>query len=198
MPSLAKRIVEHAEALPEATPLYAGALLHLGNRTAINRALSRLACSKSLLRICRGIYMRPILCRFGVRTPFVEDAIEALTELWGETVVPCGASAANVLGLTTQNPMIMVYYTSGPDRRLFFGAQEIRLRHAPQWKLVSPYRPAGTAVRALAWLGPQEVEEALEQIVPKLSRKDVDELVAAHASMPAWMAEPIKALHADG
>ena len=138
--------------------------------------------------------MRPILCRFGVRTPFVEDAIVALTELWGETVVPCGASAANVLGLITQNPMIMVYYTSGPDRRLFFGAQEIRFRHVPQWKLVSPYRPAGTAVRALAWLGPREVEEALAQIVPKLSDEDLDELAAARAGMPAWMAEPVSEL----
>ena len=194
MSSLAKRIMEHAEAQPEATPLYAGALLHLGNRAAVNRALSRLAGSKSLFRICRGIYMRPILCRFGVRTPFVGDAMEALTELWGETVVPCGASAANVLGLTTQNPVMMVYYTSGPDRRLFFGAQEIRLRHTPQWKLVSPYRPAGTAVRALAWLGPQEVEEALEQIIPQLSDEDLDELVAARAGMPAWMAEPVSEL----
>ena len=198
MSSLAKRIMEHAEAQPEATPLYAGALLHLGSRAAINRALSRLAGSKSLLRICRGIYMRPILSRFGVRPPFAEKAVEALAKLWGETVVPCGASAANVLGLTTQNPVMLVYLTSGPDRRLYFGGQQVRLRHVPRWQLVSPYRPAGTVVRALAWLGPQEIEEALEQIVPKLSDKDLDELAAVCVGMPAWMAKPVKALSADG
>ena len=43
MPSLSKRILEHAAALPEATPLCPGALLHLGNRAAIDQALSRLA-----------------------------------------------------------------------------------------------------------------------------------------------------------
>ena len=142
--------------------------------------------------------MRPIMTKFGKRPPFAEKAVEALAILWGETVVPCGASAANVLGLTTQNPLMLVYYTSGPDRRLYFGGQQVRLRHVPQWQFVSPYRPAGTAVRALAWLGPREVEEALEQIVPELSGEDLDELVAAHVSMPAWMAKPVKALSADG
>ena len=43
MRSLPSRIMEHAEALPEATPLCPGSLLHLGKRVAIDQALSRLA-----------------------------------------------------------------------------------------------------------------------------------------------------------
>ena len=35
--------MEHAEALPEATPLCPAALLHLGKRAAVDQALSRLA-----------------------------------------------------------------------------------------------------------------------------------------------------------
>lgn len=198
MPNLSKRIMEHAELHPEAMPLYADALLHSGKRTAINRALSRLASSKTLLRICRGIYMRPVMTRFGIRPPFAERAVEALAKLWGETVVPCGASAANVLGLTTQNPVILVYFTSGPDRQLYFGGQQVRLRHVPRWQLVAPYRPAGTAVRALAWLGPLEVEDALKRIADELSADDRAELNSARSVIPAWMAEPVKAMIANG
>lgn len=198
MPSLPKRIMEHAEALPEAAPLCPSALLRLGRRAAIHRALSRLARSGRLLRICRGVYMRPIRTRFGLRAPFVETAIPALSELWGETIVPCGASAANVLGLTAQNPIRAVYLTSGPDRRLRFGAQQVRLRHAPRWQLVAPYRPAGTAVRALAWIGPLEVENTLAAIAPNLSSDDMAELAATRAILPAWIAEPVGALAAHG
>ena len=36
MRSLPQRIMEYAESLPEATPLCPGALLHLGNRAAID------------------------------------------------------------------------------------------------------------------------------------------------------------------
>jgi len=198
MPSLSKRIMEHAAALPEAAPLCPGALLHLGSRTAVDQALSRLARAGRLLRVCRGVYMRPIETRFGPRPPIVEKAVMALAELWGETIVPCGASAANVLGLTTQNPVLFVYLTSGPNRRLRFSAQEVRLRHAPRWQLVAPYRRAGDAVRALAWFGPREVEDALAAVANELSDDEMAELAAARAIMPAWMAEPVSALITDG
>ena len=56
MPSLSKRIMECAVALPEAVPLCPGALLHLGSRAA---ALSRLVRVGRRLRVCRGVYMRP-------------------------------------------------------------------------------------------------------------------------------------------
>lgn len=57
MRGLPKRIMEYAEGRPEATPLCSGALLHLGKRAAVDQALSRLARSGRLMRICHGVYM---------------------------------------------------------------------------------------------------------------------------------------------
>ena len=54
MKSLPQRIMEHAEAMPEATPICPAALLHLGQRAAVGQALSRLARSGRLMRICDG------------------------------------------------------------------------------------------------------------------------------------------------
>lgn len=193
MRSLPKRIMEHAEAAPEATPLCPGALLHLGRRAAVDQALSRLARKGRLMRICQGVYMRLVETRFGIRAPSVGKVIEALSTLWGETIVPCGGSAANRLGLTNQNPVRMVYLTSGPSRRLHFGGHPVELRHAPRWQLVAPHRKAGNIIRALAWLGPREVEDGLEAVMPELSPDELDELAAARAVMPNWMAEPVSA-----
>jgi len=191
MRNLPKRIMEHAEAFPEAVPLCSAALLHLGNRAAIDRALWRLARSGHLMRICQGIYMRPIKTRFGVRAPRIGKALTALAKLWGETIVPCGGAAANCLGLTTQNPVRPVYLTSGPSRRLHFGSLIVELRHAPRWQMVAPDRKVGDIIRALAWLGPGEVDDSLEAILPKLSESERDELAAARAMMPMWMAKPV-------
>lgn len=116
MNSLPGRIMEYAKATPEATPIRADDLLHLGNRAAVVRALSRLVRSDRLLRICRGVYMRPIQTRFGLRAPSLEKALASLAALWGEVIVPNGGGAANWLGLTTQNTVRSVYLTSGPDR----------------------------------------------------------------------------------
>ncbi len=124
MKSLLQRIMGYAEATPEATPIQAEDLLQFGDRAAVSRALSRLAHSERLQRICRGIYMRPIETRFGLRAPSLEQAITALASLWGETIVSNGGDAANRLGVTTQNAVRTVYLTSGPDRLLFLGLTE--------------------------------------------------------------------------
>ena len=198
MRGLPKRIMEHAEALPEATPLCPAALLHLGNRAAVDQALSRLARSDRLMRLCQGVYMRPVETRFGLRAPRLANALAALSKMWGETIVPCGGAAANRLGLTTQNPMRAVYLTSGPNRRLHFGASIVELRHAPRWQLAAPYRKAGEVIRALSWLGPEEVEDSLEAVLPTLSEAERDELAAARAVMPSWIAEPVSARLSHG
>ena len=191
MNSLPQRVMEYAEATPEATPIQAEDLLHLGARAAVTKVLSRLARSERLLRICRGVYMRPIQTRFGLRAPSLEKAITALASLWGETIVSNGGDAANWLGLTTQNSVRTVYLTSGPDRLLHFGAHPVELLHAPRWQFAVPHRTAGVVIRAIAWFGPRQVEKSLDAVLPTLSRHDLDELIATQAVLPKWMAEPL-------
>ncbi len=193
MPSLPRRIIEHASGQPEATPICPAALLHLGKRAAVDQALTRLARAGRLMRICQGVYMRPVETRFGPCAPYIGKALETLSELWGESIVPCGGSAANRLGLSTQNPVREVYLTSGRSRQLHFGRVTVELRHAPRWQLAAPRRKAGEVIRALAWLGPNEIEEGLEAVLPGLSATEIHELAAARAIMPIWMAESISA-----
>ncbi len=109
-----------------------------------------------------------------------------------------GGAAANALGLTTQVPVRSVYLTSGRSRKLRLGELRVELRHAPRWQLAAPHRPAGEVVRALSWLGPDEVEVGLEMIGDKLSAEDLQELAASRAVMPAWVAGPVSALVANG
>ena len=198
MKTLPERIMEHAEAMPEATPICPAALLHLGQRAAVNQALSRLARSGRLMRICHGVYMRPIETRFGPCPPSIEKSLRSLSALWGETIIPNGGSAANWLGLTTQNPVRSVYLTSGRSRRLYFGKHPVQLHHAPRWQLAAPHRITGVVIRALAWLGPEEVEDGLDAVLPKLSGEDLEELAAARAIMPRWLAEPLSMRLAHG
>ena len=95
MESLSKRILDEVATLPEATPIYAKALLHLGKRAAVDQALSRLARRGQLPRVGRGLYLRPIETRFGTRAPSVETVLEALKTEGGEMIAKSGASAAN-------------------------------------------------------------------------------------------------------
>ena len=192
MRSLSDQIMEYAEALPEGALVCANALLHFGSRPAIYQALSRLTRQDKLMRIHQGVYVKTIETRFGNCPPDLNRVIAALSELWGETIVPSGGGAANSLGLTDQVPMRLSYLTSGPSRRLQFYT-EVNLRHAPRWQLVAPNRPAGALIRALTFLHPDEAEETLSKVVPRLSETDLSELLTVRAVLPEWIAKPLSA-----
>ena len=198
MSTLPEAILNFAAKLPEGKPIAAKSLLHLGNRAAVDQALSRLARSGKLIRAGRGLYLQRVEGRFGPRPPTTSNLVEALAEQRGETVVASGAAEANALGLTTQVPVREVYLTSGPNRRLRLGAQEIELRHAPAWQLILPGRSAGSAVRALAWLGRERAHEVLATLPSRLSERDLQELLGARARLPTWMAREVSALATHG
>lgn len=191
MSSVSEQIMEFAEASPEGFPLRPKDFLHLGRRPAVHQAFSRLARQDRLRRIFQGVYVRTVETRFGRCGPKIGKVIEELSKLWGETIVYSAGSSANFLGLTTQIPMREVYFTSGPSRQLRFGALEVELRHAPHWQLVGENRPAGVLIRALTFLHPEETEEALGKVMPRLSDADMAELVVARAALPGWIAESL-------
>lgn len=188
---LSEQILAHAEGLAEGSPISAKGLLHLGSRAAVDQALSRLVERGRLIRAGRGVYLRPVATRFGPRAPSVQQAVDALATQRGEVIVASGAAAANKLGLTTQVPVRAVYLTSGRSRTMDFGKQVVELRHAPRWQLALAHKPAGDAVRALAWLGPEKAESALKTLKRKLSSETFSELVAAAPQLPTWLARSV-------
>ena len=194
MERLKEAILRHARNQPEGVPLTAKGLLHLGNRAAIDQALSRLARRGELLRAGRGLYVLPVRSRFGNRAPSLRKTVEGLAAQCGERIANSGAMAANVLGLTTQVPVTPVFLTSGSSRTLQLGHQEIRLRHSPPWQLVLCGRRAGDAVRALAWLGPERAGTALEKLRRSLNAEERRELESVTSQMPGWLAGPVSRL----
>jgi len=132
--------------------------------------------------------------RFGDHPPDASKVVEALAAQRGERIAPHGAMAANQLGLTTQVPVREVYLTSGRSRSLKLGAQVIELRHVPEWQLVLPGRPAGAAIRALAWLGPKRAGAALRVIRKGLPQSELQAMVGLRGRLPTWMAEQVSVL----
>jgi Family of unknown function (DUF6088) len=191
MPTVAEKILSHADTLPEGALIGAKEFLHLGSRAAVDQALKRLHERKELMRLGRGVYVRPVKTRFGTRAPAAEKVVERMAATRAETIAPHGAAAANALGLTTQVPTKLVYLTSGPNRRLRLGAQVIEMKHAPQWMLLPAQPVAGEAIRALAWLGKSRAAGALTTLKDKLPSSTLQELIALRPALPTWMSKSI-------
>ena len=191
MQRLTEEILEHSRSVPEGALLTAKGLLHLGQRAAVDQALSRLVRRGGLLRAGRGLFVRPVESRFGARAPTTEKVVAGLAELRGETVASHGAAAANALGLTSQVPVRSVYLTSGPSRTLRLGRQSVEMRHAPAWQLALAGRPAGEILRALAWLGPSKAGGALLTLRRTLPASDLQALAKAAPLLPTWLAQQV-------
>jgi len=199
MQSLSQQILSHAASQPEGTPLLASELLHLGNRAAVDQALSRLSKAGRLLRAGRGVYLCPIVGRFGTRPPEASKVVEAIQRLGDEVVVPNEAASANVLGLSTQVPMRQIYLTSGKSRRLQLGKQVLELKHAPSWKLRHAGHIAGHALRALAGAGPMHAPAMARSLQNRLNKQELSALSKTSTLyMPAWLANELRALRAYG
>ena len=193
MNSLSKQILTYAESQPEGVPLTAKGLLHLGKRAAIDQTLARLARRREVMRLGRGVYVRPVQTKYGTRPPTPQKIIEHLASARGEIIMSSGAAAANTLGLTTQVPVRSVYLTSGRSRRLSLGRQTVELRRAKPWQLVRAHERASQAARALEWLGPQQAGRALAILKEQLTPSELTELQTLRAILPTWLAQKISA-----
>ncbi|MFS8084993.1 MAG: DUF6088 family protein, partial [Acidobacteriota bacterium] len=103
--------------------------LDLGPRPTVDQALSRLARQGKINRVRRGLYELPRIGKL-LNRPITQSP-DALARAWarknGLRIVPSGAYAANLLGLSTQVPAKITYYTNGRTKTIKLGQHTIKL-----------------------------------------------------------------------
>ncbi len=91
--------------------------MDIGTRRAVDLALMRYRDSGLIRQLARGLYDYPkIVPRLGPLHPSTDDIASALAGRDTARLQPSGAYAANLLGLSTQVPMKVVYLTDGRTR----------------------------------------------------------------------------------
>jgi len=185
----ATEIRQAIKSMPAGKPFLVSCFLALGNRSSIDQAISRLAREGVIMRVSRGVYVRPKSSRlFGQAMPPTEAIIKAVTEAHGETVEIHGAEAERRFGLSTQTMMKPVYLTSGPSRKVRIGKLEVELRHASARKLTLAGTKAGQAMLALLNRGKAGVgEREIDLIRKQLRPEEFKILTSAHGLIPGWL-----------
>jgi hypothetical protein len=190
MAVISDQILEAAGKRPEGSLLAAKQFLALGKRDAVNQALRRLAARGQLVKITRGRYALPVRSRFGTRPPAPEAVIAQLNQEGAQQLVSSGGAAANALGLTTQMPVQQTYLSRSRSQKLYvFGKEQVTIRPAAAWNFLLADRPAGQAIRALDWLGPDQASAALPTLRRVLPPVEWDALHSVRAELPLWLAE---------
>jgi hypothetical protein len=68
------------------------------------------------------------------------------------------------------------------------GKQVVHLQHVPAWQLTLAKDPAGEIVRALAWAGPEKVNQALKEIETRVPRSEFQRISQQSSRLPLWLA----------
>jgi hypothetical protein len=117
----------------------------------------------------------------------------------GLRVVPSGAHAANVLGLSTQVPAKIVYYTNGRTKPLRLGPYSIKLLNRGPKTTDVDGRMAPLVFQALRHLGRNGVTpEVVDRLRSILSRKDKAELKRNLRYATAWIVPMIEQIADEG
>ena len=66
----------------------------------VRQILSDLARQGLVVRIAFGIYLKPMMSRFGIVYPSVKEIVEAIAKRDNAQVLPTGNTALNQLGLS--------------------------------------------------------------------------------------------------
>ena len=168
-----------------------------GNAKAVGKAMERLVKSGELHRVAKGIYVRPVKDKvLGIVLPGIEDIAEAIRKRDKARIVPTGSYAMYKLGLTTQVPMNVVYYTDSTARKIKVGKQTITFKRASARNLSAIGDISMLALQALKTIGRDKVtKEELHKIKELLKHEKPFHLQHDLKIAPEWIRKALKSLN---
>lgn len=178
MQTMRDQIVARIERLGEGKAFSAKDFLDIASRGTIDMALGSLARSGTIRRIRRGLYDMPKVnpTLGGKLSPDIDEAAQAIARRQRWKIVPEGAWAANLLGLSTQVPAKIIYLTDGPNNEVLIGRRSIHFKHARPKAMAGLEGKFALVVQALRHLGkegigPREIEKLRSSLSPVEKRR---------------------------
>src|ERR1700722_3083554 len=178
MQTMRGQIVARIERLGAGKAFSAKDFLDIASRGTIDMALGSLARSGTIRRIRRGLYDMPKVnpTLGGKLSPDINEAAQAIARRQRWKIVPEGAWAANLLGLSTQVPAKIIYLTDGPNNEVLIGRRSIHFKHARPKAMAGLEGKLALPVQALRRLGKdgvstQEIETLRRTLSPVEKRK---------------------------
>ena len=163
----------------------------LGNYKACSKALERLTNQGAILRVSRGIYAIPQKSELlGTLTPSYDDVIRAIIKRDNAKIIPTGLFAENMLGLSTQVPMRVVYLTDGSPRKLMIGKMPVVFKKTSPKNLAAKGKISTLVIQALKSIRKDRItDDEIKKIVEILKKENPKYLVHDINFAPQWIRE---------
>ena len=193
MDSIDDKIMSVVKEKGDGTIVFPADFSFFGQTPSVNKALERLVKNNVLIRLARGIYYYPKMdnsgLNLGILYPTLEDVAQNIAIRDHARIAPTGNYALNVLGLSTQVPMNVVYLTDGSPRKISIrDGRGIQFIHTAPKNLAFKCKLAMLITFALKEIGPDNVTMAQESKIKELLKHEAKEDVYQDFGLiPTWI-----------
>lgn len=158
-------------------------------------SLSRLEEEGLIERIMRGVYYKPEYSKLlGENVAPSPNAVAyAIARNFGWSIVPCGDTALNILGLSTQVPVAWSYVSDGPYKDYSFDNTIIKFKHTTNKEISKLTPKTALVIQALKTLGKDDIRnETIERIKESTTLNERKIMLREAQYATAWIYEAIK------
>ena len=167
----------------------------IADTATIRQGLKRLYQSGIIRRIIRGIYEKPkyskLLDEYVAADP---DAVaKALARCYHWTIAPCGNTALNLLGLSTQVTAVWSYISDGPYKTYEWNSTKLEFKHRTNKEITGLSYMTSLVIQALKTLGRTNVTpEIIQTLSEKLYEAEKQACLKEATESTDWVYDTIR------
>ena len=190
-----KQIQERIGCVPEGTIFVSSDFVDIADTETIRRNLNRLTQTGTLRRILKGVYEKPkyskLLDEYVAADP---DAVaKALARSYHWTIAPCGNTALNLLGLSTQVTAVWSYISDGPYKTYEWNSTKLEFKHRTNKEITGLSYMTSLVIQALKTLGKSNVTPEIIQVLSeKLTADDKKACLKEATESTDWVYDTIR------
>ena len=167
----------------------------ISDKTSVNAYLARLVDEGLIRRVLRGVYDKPEYNDFLEEyvAPSPDKVANALARNFGWSIVPCGDTALNLLGLSTQVPAAWVYVSDGTYKEYTYDNTTIQFKRTTNKEVSKLSYKTALTVQALKALGKDKIDDTVIGRLSKLLTAEEKKTMLEEAkAATSWIYEYIK------
>lgn len=161
----------------------------------VRSALYRLVQNGNLRRILNGIFEKPKFSKFLNEYVAADpDAVaKALARSYHWTIAPCGNTALNLLGLSTQVTAVWSYISDGPYKTYSWNNTKLEFKHRTNKEITGLSYMTILVIQALKTLGKENVTSRTIRVLrSRLSEDDKAAMLVEAAESTDWVYDTIR------
>lgn len=167
----------------------------IADTNTIRQSIYRLVNDGMLRRILQGVYEKPkyskLLEEYVAADP---DAVaKALARSYHWTIAPCGNTALNLLGLSTQVTAVWSYISDGPYKTYEWNSTKLEFKHRTNKEITGLSYMTSLVIQVLKTLGRSNVtSDIIKTLSEKLSDDEKQACLKEAAESTDWVYDTIR------